>query len=469
MDRMRKTGSGRAVQAATGINPFLMCGLLLAVSMVISTVAGGQPGSGVPDARIRLEASQNLEKFRTLYQELHHNPELSGMEAETSARMAAELKELGFEVTTGIGGYGVVGVYRNGGGPVIMLRTDMDALPLEEITGLPFASRKTMKNELGEVQPVMHACGHDMHMTVWLGTLTTLVNLRDAWQGTLLAVAQPAEETGKGAKAIIADGLFQRFPVPDAALCYHVSASLPAGEVGYYPGAAYAGATSADITLYGIGGHGATPHKTIDPVVLAAQTIMAIQTIVSRTVDPLDPAVVTVGSVHGGTKNNIIPDQVKLQLTIRYFREEVKQQIKASLTTLTRGIALSAGLPEEKMPQIRFGENQTPPLYNDPELVVKSVAAMEAMLGKDKLHHLHSVMVSEDFGRYGLTSEKIPVAIFWLGTVSRENHEKSLREGKRLPLLHHPGYYPDFDPSFQTGVAVMAGTVMELMKDPGKN
>jgi hippurate hydrolase len=384
------------------------------------------------------------------------------MEIETSARMASELRELGFEVTTGVGGNGVAGVLRNGSGPVLMLRTDMDALPIAEETGLEFASRKMMKSEQGENLPVMHACGHDIHMTVWLGTLKTLVNLRNSWKGTILAVAQPAEETGKGARAMIEDGLFKRFPVPDMALCYHVSASLPAGVIGYIPGPAYAGSTSAGITIFGIGGHGATPHKTIDPVVIAAETIMGIQTIVSRTINPLEPAVITVGSVHGGTKNNIIPDKVNLQLTIRYYSEEVHQQILKSLVTLTNGIALSSGLPADKMPAIVFGENQTPPLYNDPDLVARTVAAMQTILEKENLLQLSPTTVSEDFARYGKTEEKIPVSIFWLGTVSREAYEKSTREGKMLPMLHNAGYYPDFSLSYQTGVAAMAKSCIEL-------
>lgn len=414
--------------------------------------------------RIRTEVIKTEAQSLELYKWLHQNPELSGMEMETSSRMASELRELGIEVTEGVGGYGVVGVLRNGAGPVLMLRTDMDALPILEETGVEFASRKVMKNEQGEELPVMHACGHDMHMTVWLGTLRVLATLRNTWKGTILAVAQPAEETGKGARAMIEDGLFKRFPVPDMALCYHVSASLPAGVIGYIPGPAYAGSTSADITIYGVGGHGATPHKTIDPVVIAAETIMGIQTIVSRTINPLEPAVITVGSIHGGTKNNIIPDKVNLQLTIRYFSEEVRQQILKSLVTLTKGIALSSGLPADKMPEIVFGENQTPPLYNDPSLVARTVAAMATILGKESLIHLTSpTTASEDFARYGKTEEEIPVSIFWLGTVSKEATEKRSREGKLLPMLHNAGYYPDFSLSYQTGVSAMTKSCIELL------
>lgn len=444
-------------------NFFLRLTIIVAVYGFANPVSSQQEHVSL-NSRIRAEVIQAEGESVELYKWLHQNPELSGMEIETSAKIASELTKLGYEVTTGVGGYGVVGVLRNGSGPVLMLRTDMDALPISEATGLEFASRKVIKNEQGESLPVMHACGHDMHMTVWLGTLRTLVNLRNTWKGTILAVAQPAEETGKGARAMIEDGLFKRFPVPDMALCYHVSASLPAGVIGYISGPAYAGSTSAGITIYGIGGHGATPHKTIDPVVIAAETILGIQTIVSRTINPLEPAVITVGSVHGGTKNNIIPDKVNLQLTIRFFSEEVHQQILKSLVTLTNHIALSAGIPADKMPDIVFGENQTPPLYNDPGLVARTVAAMQTILDKDNLVQLSPTTVSEDFARYGRTDEKIPVSIFWLGTVSKEATDKSTREGKMLPMLHNAGYYPDFSLSYQTGVSAMAKSCIELFK-----
>lgn len=438
--------------------------MVLIVSGFIKPVYS-QPDPGNTDGKIRAVCLKTEEKSQELYKWLHQNPELSGVEVETSARMGTELRDLGFEVTSGIGGYGVAGVLRNGSGPVLMLRTDMDALPVSEETGLEFASRKVMKNEQGENLPVMHACGHDLHMTVWLGTLRSLAELRRMWKGTILAVAQPSEETGKGARALIENGLFKRFPVPDMAMCYHVSPSLPAGVIGYCPGPAWAGSTSAGITISGIGGHGATPHKTIDPVVIAAETIMGIQTIVSRTINPVEPAVITVGSVHGGTKNNIIPDKVNLQLTIRFFSEEVHQQIMKSLVTLTNGIALSAGVPAEKMPEIVFGENQTPPLYNDPGLVTRAVAAMETMLGKENLLQVAPTTVSEDFGRYGKTEEKIPVSIFWLGTVSREAYDKSTREGTILPILHNSRYYPDFSLSYQTGVTAMTKTCIELLNN----
>lgn len=255
---------------------------------------------------IRNEVASSVAAAEVMYRDLHQNPELSLMEFNTAAKMADALGRLGFEVTTGVGGNGVVGVLRNGKGPVIMLRADMDALPVRETTGLPFASTITVATPQGPETPVMHACGHDLHMTVWHGTVQTLVALKSKWKGTLVAIAQPAEEVSGGSDRMIADGLYIRFPKPDYALCYHVSADLPAGTVGYFPGAIFAGVNSADLKVFGVGGHGAMPHKTIDPVVLSAKIILDYQTIVSREINPVYPAVVTVGSIHGGTKHNII-------------------------------------------------------------------------------------------------------------------------------------------------------------------
>ena len=287
--------------------------------------------------RIMKSAAEGSVTYYDLYTDLHRNPELSLMEFETAKKMAAGLKSLGFEVTTGVGGNGVVGVFKNGPGKVIMLRTDMDALPVLENTGLSYSSKVIMKDALGKESPVLHACGHDLHMSVWLGTLKTLVELKDEWKGTILAVGQPAEEGSMGALAMINAGLFKKFPVPDYALCYHVSAELPAGSIGFYPGPIFAGVKSAEITVYGSGGHGAMPHTTVDPIVIAARIVLDIQTIVSREINPVKPAVVTVGAIHGGTKHNVIPDEVKMLLTIRFFEDEVYNTIRESLINITRG------------------------------------------------------------------------------------------------------------------------------------
>ena len=289
--------------------------------------------------------------LESLYKHCHRNPELSFYEKETAARMAAELRQIGFEVTEGVGGYGVVGVLRNGEGPTVLVRADMDALPIEEATGLPYASEVTTKDEAGMEVGVMHACGHDVHMTVWTGTARQLAERKDEWSGTLLFIGQPAEERAGGAKAMLNDGLYERFPVPDHALALHVSANLEAGTVGYCPEYALANVDMMDITVYGRGGHGAYPHTTIDPVTLASRMVVALQTVVSREISPLEPAVVTVGAIHGGTKGNVIPDQVELQLTLRSYTDEVRQAVIDKIKRICNGVAMSAGLPEDTIPQ----------------------------------------------------------------------------------------------------------------------
>jgi amidohydrolase len=376
--------------------------------------------------------------------------------------MAAELRKMGFEVTTGVGGNGVVGILKNGKGKTIMLRTDMDALPIKENTGLPYASEVVMKNAAGTESPVMHACGHDIHMTTWLGVLQTLANMKDLWKGTVMAVAQPAEEGSMGAKAMVDDGLFTRFPVPDMALAYHVSAELKAGTVGYFPGPIFAGVKSCEITVFGAGGHGAMPHTTVDPIVIAARIILDIQTIVSREINPVKPAVVTVGSIHGGTRANVIPDEVKMLLTIRFFEDDVFNTIKESLINITRGAAITAGLPESKMPKVVFDESINPPVSNDPDLVNFCAASMKSILGNDNVIRVDPATVAEDFGKYGLTDQNIPIALFWLGGVNGDKYTDHIKNKTTLPPLHNSSFSPDFDPTFKTGVAAMTKTIIDL-------
>lgn len=425
--------------------------------LVASTALNGQKSS--VNEKIFKLIDEEVEQYRHLYIDLHKNPELSFMEFNTSKKMADELKAIGFDVTTGVGGNGVVGVFKNGKGKVIMLRTDMDALPIKENTGLPYSSQVTMKDAAGNEMPVMHACGHDIHMTTWLGILRTLVNLRNEWQGTILAIAQPAEESSGGSIAMIKDGLFKRFPVPDYAFCYHVSAELPSGTVGYYPGPIFAGVNSASITIYGSGGHGAMPHTTIDPIVLAARTILDLQTIVSREINPVKPAVVTVGAIHG-TRENIIPDEVKMLLTIRFFDDEVYRQIQKALYRIPRGIAISAGLPEEKMPLVVLGNQFTPPVANNPDLVLKTVKYMQDILGKEKVVQVDPMTVAEDFGKYGRTEEKIPIALFWIGGISDKQYQDHIKNGTPVPPLHNSAFSPDFEPTFRGGVAAMSKAVI---------
>jgi amidohydrolase len=431
--------------------------------VIIAFYSGDTFGQKVTlDEKIIKLAGEEVDQFRNIYTGLHKNPELSLMEIKTSATMAGELKKLGFEVTTSVGGNGVVGIFKNGTGKTIMLRTDMDALPVKENTGLPYASNVVMKDAAGKENPVMHACGHDLHMSTWLGILKTLVTLKSEWKGTIMAIAQPAEEGSMGAIAMINDGLFTKFPVPDYALCYHVSAELPAGSIGYFPGPIFAGVKSAEITVYGSGGHGAMPHTTIDPIVIAARIILDIQTIVSREINPVKPAVVTVGAIHGGTKNNIIPDEVKMLLTIRFFEDDVFNTIKESLINITRGAAISAGLPANKMPLVVFDEAVNPPVVNNPALVMDGVKSMKAILGEKNVIQVDPSTVAEDFGKYGRTGEKIPIALFWLGGVNNKKYEEHIISGTSLPPLHNSSFSPDFDPSFKTGVAAMTRTIIDL-------
>ncbi len=414
------------------------------------------------DKKIFNAIENQIENVNKLYLDLHQNPELSLMEFETAKKMAAQLKQIGFEVTTDVGGNGVVGVFKNGNGKVIMLRTDMDALPIKESTGLPYASNVMMNNAEGIESPVMHACGHDMHMSTWLGTLTTLVKLKDEWTGTILAIAQPAEEGSIGSMAMIKDGLFSRFPTPDYAFAYHVSADLPAGDIGYFPGPIFAGVNSVDLTIKGIGGHGALPHTTIDPVVIAARTILALQTVVSREINPFNPAVITVGSIHAGSKHNIIPDEVKMQLTVRFFTDEVYKKICEALYRIPKGIALSAGVPENLLPVVEIKEEFTPPVANNPELVLNSVKSMQQIIGTENVYQVNPATVGEDFGKYGRTAENIPIALFWLGSVNPQFFKECKENGNPIPGLHNSAFIPDFNPTFTTGVAAMSKNVINL-------
>ena len=413
------------------------------------------------EARVRTEYP-TLESF---YYDLHRHPELSFREVHTSAKVAAELRQAGFETTAGVGGNGVVGVLRNGSGPTVLVRTDLDALPVKELTGLPYASRTRATNDVGLEVDVMHACGHDMHMAVFVGTARLLAQMKERWHGTLVMIGQPAEERGKGARQMLADGLFQRFPKPEFCLALHVSPDLAAGSMGVAEGYAMANVDSVDITIRGVGGHGAWPHRTKDPVVLAAQTVMALQTIVSREVDPLESAVVTVGSIHGGTKHNIIPDEVKLQLTVRSFTDEVRSHTLEAIRRIVRGQAISAGIPEERLPLVKMAEDEfCPATYNQPELTRRVAGALRQMLGEKHVVSRRAAMGGEDFSEYGRTSEKIPICIFWLGAVSPERIRESQKgDGKPLPSLHSNAFAPVPEPTIKTGVRAMTTAALDLL------
>jgi hippurate hydrolase len=400
-----------------------------------------------------------------LYIHLHAHPELSFQEEKTSARLAAELRQLNFEVTEGVGGFGVVAVLRNGEGPTVMLRADMDALPVKEETGLPYASTALTTDESGKETPVMHACGHDMHMSCLIGTARTLHAMREQWHGTLVAIAQPAEERGAGARAMLADGLFTRFPRPDYALALHVSPVLEVGKVSYIKGYAMANVDSVDIKVRGTGGHGAYPHMTKDPVVLASQIVLALQTIVSRELSPTEPAVVTVGSIHGGTKHNVIPNEVDLQLTVRSYSDETRSLLLSAIERIALNTARSAGIAEDALPIVTVKDEYTPATYNDPELVDRVMGVIGELLGEENVNEDKPKMGGEDFGRYGREEPRIPIFMMGLGTVSPERFAESKREGGTpLPSLHSSRYAPDREATIKTGIKVLTAAILDLMQ-----
>lgn len=397
-----------------------------------------------------------------LYKELHANPELSYQEFETSKKLASVLESIGYQVTRNVGGNGVVALLENGDGNTVMFRADMDGLPVEEKTGASYASKNRVKNLEGEEVFTMHACGHDVHMTVLIGVAEYLYENKDAWKGKLLLVLEPAEEVSGGARNMIKDGLFTKFPRPDFNLAFHVSASLQAGKVGYLPGWAMANVDSVDITVKGLGGHGAYPHTTKDPIVIAANIVTQLQTIVSRQIAPTDPAVVTVGSIHGGTKHNVIPNEVKLQLTLRSYTDEVRNQTLSSIERIVRGSAISAGLTEEYFPVIEIKDEYTPAVFNNPSLVEKVQRSFVNTLGDDKVIEVSPVMGGEDFGMFGRVEPIIPTALFWLGAVNNEVYEKAKRDDLTLPSLHSDLFLPDADPAINTGVEAMSNAIVDL-------
>jgi hippurate hydrolase len=445
------------------MNSFHRAGLPMLVALWLGALAGILPVQGAVDpSEVRRRIDRELASLEVLYRELHQRPELSYQEAETARRVADELERAGVVVTRRVGGHGVVGVLTNGVGPVLLLRADLDGLPIREQTGLPFSSTHRMTNDLGELVPTMHACGHDIHMTSLVGSARVLAGMRAAWKGTVIFLGQPAEERGGGARAVLKDGLFERFPKPTACVALHCNASLLTGSLGFVEGFTFANVDSVDITIRGVGGHGAYPHLTKDPIVLASQIVMALQTVVSRETRPGDPAVVTVGSIHGGSKHNIIPDSVHLQLTLRSYTEEVRQNTLSSIRRICKGLAESAGLPPELHPEITLANEFTPALYNDPKLTQQLASTARRWLGEPRVQTLQPVMGGEDFSEFGRTSDKIPICQFWLGVVSPEANAAALRSGKPLPSLHSPYFQPQPLPTLRTGVTALVATVLEL-------
>jgi hippurate hydrolase len=407
---------------------------------------------------------QELPSLVALYKELHANPELSLHETETAARVAKELREVGLEVTEHVGGHGIVGVLKNGDGPVILVRTDLDALPVKEQTGAPYASTKVVKDDLGREVNVMHACGHDIHMASFIGTARVLSKLKDQWHGTVVMIGQPAEERVLGARLMLRAGLFSKFPKPDKAVALHCSSDMAHGTIGIVEGYALANVDTVEIVVKGVGGHGSMPHLSKDPIVLAAQIVLTLQTIVSREVRPGDPAVVTVGSIHGGTKSNIISDEVRLQLTLRSYKTETRQHLIDSIKRIVKAQAESAGMPADKMPEVLVSDDQAPALYNQPALCADVRQLIEPVIGAENVITREPVMGAEDFAEYGLTKEKVPLCMFWLGTQPPETVAEAKAKGTTLPSLHSPYFKPGPEPTIETGVKVMSSAVLGLMK-----
>src|SRR4051812_41817114 len=423
------------------------------LTLLAAALAAASPVEGLDQMYPQLEA---------LYLDLHQHPELSMKEQRTSARMGDELRKLGYEVTTGVGGTGVVGVLRNGKGPTVLLRTELDALPIEEKTGLPFASKATAVNAAGQTVPVMHACGHDAHMAGWTGAAALLAKAKPTWRGTVVMIGQPAEETVAGARAMIADGLFKRFPKPDFSIAVHDSSDKLAGKVYYVPEYGMAGVDSVDVTIHGRGGHGAKPNTTIDPIVIAARTVLAWQTLVSREKDPLEPAVVTVGSIHAGTKHNLIPDEVKLQLTVRSFKPEVRKLLLDGIQRIAKAEAAAAGAPKE--PEFKFSEAQAS-TYNDPAVTQRLAGVLKRALGADNVLEARPEMVAEDFGEFGKAAG-VPSVLFRVGAVEPAKLADAEKKGIQLPGLHSSGFAPDREKVIRTAASVLTLSALELLAAP---
>jgi amidohydrolase len=418
-------------------------------------------------------ADAQLPSLLAIYKDIHAHPELSTHEERSAAIVAKELKAAGCEVTEHLGiyddpklkGYGVIGVMKNGAGPTVLVRTDMDALPVHEETGLPYASKVTAKNDEGKEVHVMHACGHDAHMSIFIGVARTLAKLKDQWHGTILFVAQPAEETGNGARALLKAGLYEKFGKPDFALGFHDKADMQAGHIGVTEGYTYASVDSVDVTVRGVGGHGAYPHKTKDPIALAAEMINAWQTIASRENNPLDPIVVTVGSIQGGTKHNIIPDEVKMQLTVRTYKADVRERVLAAIERIAKGIAAAGGLSPERAPIVTVRKDLfTPATYNNPELTKRLVAVWRKSLGKENVEIVDPTMGGEDFSEYSLPDHSIPAVDFHVGAVDPAKIADSNKNGTPLPSLHSSKFAPVPEPTIRTGIVAMTEAVLELMK-----
>jgi amidohydrolase len=430
----------------------------LLITLFCSLVASGHAQASSTQDSTSKEVDAVYPEAHALYVDLHQNPELSSHETQTAAKLASRLRNLGYAVTEHVGGTGLVAIMKNGAGPTVMLRTELDALPVEEKTGLSYASKLHAKDDAGRDVPVMHACGHDLHMASILGTATILANSKDSWHGTLMLIGQPAEETISGAKGMLEDGFLTRFPKPDVAVAMHVGNILSAGQVGIVPGVYNTNADSLKITIYGKGGHGSAPHTAIDPIVIAARTILALQTIASREVKPGSMAVVTVGYIQAGTKNNIIPDHAELGLTVRTNNAEVRKQVLAAIDRITKAEADGAGAP--RPPSIEHYEG-TDLVFNDPGLALRLKGVLQAALGKDNVVMEEPITGSEDFSYF--VEQGIPGFYFSLGGADPEKLAQAKAAGTTLPSNHSPLFAPDVDPALHTGIAAEVAVLRNLL------
>lgn len=405
-----------------------------------------------------------LTPLMALYRELHAAPELAMTETKTAARLAPELRKLGFGVTEKVGGTGIVAVMRNGSGRTVLVRADMDGLPLEEKTGLGFASRVRTKTRAGLDTAAMHACAHDTHMTALIGTARRLAADKAKWKGTVILILQPGEETSEGASAMLADGLFTRFPKPDTMLAFHNSASLPAGVIGLTPGPALANVDSVDVTVRGVGSHGAAPQNGKDPIVVAARIVSTLQTLVSRERNPFDPAVVTVGSFHAGATHNIVPDEAKLQITVRSYTPEVRQSLLDGIRRIARGEAIAAGVPDDRMPVVTVRDPYTPATVNSADLTAEARTLFTGLFGEARVRMVPAAMVGEDFSRYLIANPQGRSLLFWVGGVPQQRWDEARGEITRLPGLHSPLWAPDAEKVIGTAIVAMEAATLEALK-----
>ncbi|MCB4860869.1 amidohydrolase [Sphingobium sp. PNB] len=444
---------------------------VMAAASLISIAHAQSPGAPVngatpatPANAIAATIAKDMDGLMTLYRDLHANPELSEQESATAAKLARRLKAMKFTVTEKVGGTGVVAVLKNGSGPVLLIRADMDGLPVTEQTGLEFASRVKAKTADGAETGVMHACGHDTHMTAFIETARLLSTMKEEWKGTLVMILQPAEEVGRGARLMLEDGLYTRFPRPTHAIAFHDAANLEAGKIGYTPGFALANVDSVDLLVRGVGGHGAYPQTTRDPIVIGARIVTSLQTLVSREQDPFDPAVVTVGSFMGGAKHNVIPDDAKMLLTVRSYSDETREKLIRGIERVARGEAIAAGVPDDRMPVISVKDEFTPSTYNPPAFANRMADVLKAHFPEGTVSETRPSMAGEDFGRYYRADKSIESFIFWVGGVPADQMAKAKAGEVSLPSLHSPFWAPQADQVIATASEAMTVLAMHILK-----